>query len=95
MLCVFFFFFWGVGGGVLRDIRTCINNVKANITCSLEENLELSSSFCYCYRKLEYTSEIKHLSASTFKLIQAYGNPVGVSNAGRKRRPKSSARTRS
>lgn len=30
---------------------------------------------------------------NTFKLIHAYGNPVGVSNAGRKRFPKSSART--
>jgi hypothetical protein len=29
---------------------------------------------------------------STFKLIHAYGNPVGVLNAGRKRFPKSSAR---
>lgn len=35
---------------------------------------------------------INHVLGSTFKLIHAYGNPVGVSNAGRKRRPKSSAR---
>lgn len=38
---------------------------------------------------------IDHILGSTFKLIQAYGNPVGVSNAGRKRRPKSSARVSS
>lgn len=35
---------------------------------------------------------INHVLGSTFELIHAYGNPVGVSNAGRKRRPKSSAR---
>ena len=32
---------------------------------------------------------------NTLRLIHAYGNPVGVLNAGRKRFPKSSAKTSS
>ena len=43
-VCVCFFFWLGGGGMVFKGYKN-LYNVKANIPCSLEENLELSSSF--------------------------------------------------
>lgn len=81
-----------------RDTAKVFSSVSSLKRCTRGEKTSLE---IFIVSLQSYAARPKHFPNllcvlySTFKLIQAYGNPVGVLNAGRKRFPKSSARTSS